>query len=370
MTYAASMQPTTQFTGEVANLDSLFRAVGGRYSSNPLDKIFAIAFPFHRREPGMPGRGSKITLPIYDSKMPLPAAWDQLIACFTSTNIGIGFGPRNGPRNELRPVEQTPTIQLLCLFPHPSRDHWFPCWAQIQHYPDVSVTYNDPVLSGGIDPSLRILSGRIYRGCSLRVIQPPTPETEAIYCATMDGNDAHLVATVPGVKPNIISKSKYVLVEFGPDRTLQSNVPRSHCDKTNIGHGHPPVWQESIVIVCEEVGTLSQPTTGTTQVPKGSSSVMRYRLRRVTTLKWDCRLPAGPRSPSLGRWLPFKPSLVHIRSVVCSANGGYKSVYLLQASDERDIDIFCEPEAVAGQFQDGWQEDWDKRWPSYEVYLV
>ena len=58
-----------------------------------------------------------------------------------------------------------------------------------------------------MDYSLPIMSGRIYRGFSLQLIRPPTPETKAIYCSTMDGRDAQLVATVPGIELHIDSKT-------------------------------------------------------------------------------------------------------------------------------------------------------------------
>ena len=357
MTDAAAMQPVTQLTGEVTNLDYLFRAIRDRDATNTLDKLFALSIPFHKREHGMDGRGKKITLPVYDPQMPIPVAWAHIIASFASTNIGKGFAPYD----ELKPVTQDTTTQLLCLFPHPSRDHWFPSWDQVGRYPDVSIT--EKHLAPGaesVDCSLRITYGRIYRGCSLQLIQSPTSTTKAVYRSTMGGNYAQLVATVPGVEPDINSASRYVLVDISPDHSLRSMIPRSHCEGNTAGHEHLPIWRESVIIVCEEVDIVTQP----------SSTVMRYRLRRVTTLMWDCRLPTRPRPPGLGRWLPFTPSLLHMRSVVCSA-GGHRAVLLLRASDERDPDVFCDPAAAAGVLsRAGWHQEWDKQWPAYEVYLV
>ena len=48
MKNAASMGPVTELR-EPTKLDSLLRAMRGRHSSNPIDKICAIAFPFQKR---------------------------------------------------------------------------------------------------------------------------------------------------------------------------------------------------------------------------------------------------------------------------------------------------------------------------------
>ena len=350
-------------------MNALLLAMRGRYSSNPIDKVCAIVFPFQKRI-------RDITLPIYDPSMSVSAAWDHLIPSITSTKMEFmsnDFLVRKSPR----PLNHSPTIQLLRLFPHPSRHHWFPSWAQVQQYPDVSVRDNDPVLvTKGMDYSLRIMSGRIYRGCSLQLIHPPTPEKKAIYCCTMGGNNAQLVATVPGIELHISPKSKYVLVDISPDYSLWPKF--TSCRETGIGHEHPPIWPESVIIICEEVDTLAHPADDTVGVTKCLSTIIRYRLRRVTTLEWDCRplpdpvhwsrLPLKRPKDCPGHWLPFKPSLVHMRSAVCSSKGGYQAARCLNTDI---IDMFCDPAALAGLWSlDGCYEEWDKRYPAYEVYLV
>ena len=184
---------------------------------------------------------------------------------------------------------------------------------------------------------------------------------------------------MPGIELQIDSKSHYVLVDISPDPSLwplnrhevdSSNIHRilDCCKETDIGHDHLPIWRKSVVLVCEEVDTLAQPKTDTVLTTEGSLTIMRYRLRRVTTLEWNCRLaaiPADPKSP--GHWLPFEPSLVHMRSVVCSATGGRHSVSPLVD----DPDMFCDPKAVKGLWsREGWHQEWHKQWPVYEVYLV
>ena len=358
-------------------------AVHGRYSTNPIDKVCAIALPFQKR--GF-HNFKEVTFPIYDPSTPVSIAWEQLISTITSTKMKAGDFDLAAEYetlmhkqhrtltyqeykiltyNDLRQARYTPTIQLLRLFPHPSKHHWFPSWTQIQQYPNVSVRDNGPdVVSEGMDCSLRIMSGRIYHDCSLHLIQPPTPEKEAVYCCTKDSKNAQLIATAPGIELNIDPRNKYVLVDISPDRSLWPESDE-RCQQTGIGHEHLPIWQESVVIICEKVETLAQPAADTAKVKvtKRSSVIMRYSLRRVTTLGWDCGPAAGG---SLGSWLPFEPSLVHMRSVVCSARGGSNDVTLLRSQN-----VFCDPAAVAGLLsQEGWHKEWHRQCPAYEVYLV
>ena len=270
-----------------------------------------------------------MTLPIsvYDPNIPASAMWEKHISSLASTTmefdeamLGIYSGGHwEGELLKGLSLPYTPTAQLLCLFPHPSKHHWFPSWTQVQQYPDVSVRDGDPrdsdprdsdpsQTTSGIDYSLRIMFGRIYRGCSLQLIKPPTPGTKAIYCSTMDGKDAQLVATVPGIELHIDSRIKYVLVDISPDFSLWPRNLSQRCWDTDEGHPHLPIWPKSVIIVCEEVDTFAS---------EHPPAVIEYRLRRVTTLEWECRQPDKPD----GCWLPFKPSLEHMRSIVCSAKG-------------------------------------------------
>ena len=340
-----------------------------------------------------------ITLPIYDSNTPTSVAWEILISTLASTTMNFDDSNILPERNDIDVDLSTlskglslpyTTAQLLCLFPHPSKHHWFPSWTQVQQYPDVSVRDSNPrdsdpsQTASGMDYSLRIMSGRIYRGCSLRLIKPPTPETKAIYCSTLEGKDAQLVATVPGIELHIDSRIKYVLVDISPDLSLWPGNLDIMCQNTDTGHEHLPVWPKSVIIICLEC----------------PSADMKYRLRRVTTLEWECIQPGKPNEC----WLPFEPSLVHMRSIVCSAKGreflksldnedtdssddeGIDNSDDNKGIDSRDnegtesrdnegidrsdneymdLDVFCDPVAVACLLS---QEP--SRWPRYEVYLV
>ena len=59
--------------------------------------------------------------------------------------------------------------------------------------------------SSHVDYSLRIVSGRIYHGCSLELKRPPISSQEAAYhCSMGMGSEiVELVATVPGIELNI-----------------------------------------------------------------------------------------------------------------------------------------------------------------------
>ena len=295
------------------DLDALLGGMRRRHSSKPMDKMYAIAFPFMKCNYV---NGLYMTLPIYDSSTPASVAWEKLISSLASTKMSFSETALVVYRDESQSIlpnsfPYTATTQLLCLFPHPSKHHWFPSWSQIQQYPNVSVRDSDPSqAASGMDYSLRIMSGRIYQGCSLQLITPHTPDTKAIYCSTMDGKDAQLMATVPGIELDIDSKNNYVLIDISPDFSLWPRNIDNTCIFDDEGHEHLPVWPKSVIIVCEEVDTLAL------ECP---SLVMKYHLRRVTTLEWECRQPG---KPGPGCWLPFEPSLQHMRSVVCRAKGG------------------------------------------------
>ena len=337
-----------------------------RHSSNPNDKLCAIAFPFMRCNYLI---HLYMTLPIYDSNTSTSVAWGKLISSLASTTMEfqepalVFYRKKDDSECRYRlskglSLPYTATTQLLRLFPHPSKHHWFPSWSQIQQYPDVSVRDSDPSQTASdIDYSLRIMSGRIYRGCSLQLIKPPTPKTKAIYCSTVAGKDAQLEATVPGIELHIDSRSKYVLVDISPDLSLWPQNLYNTCKNTDKGHEHLPIWPKSVIIVCEEVDTLECP-----------SADMKYRFRRVTTLEWECRQPGK----ADGCWLPFEPSLEHMGSIVCSAKGRKFLENLYRESiDNIDLDVFCDPVAVANLLsQEGWYDDWPQAWPRYQVYVM
>lgn len=121
-------------------------------------------------------RSGNVVFPIYDPSTPVSVAWGHLISGINTAKMERA-DLEDMPLDKLnvqRPVTQTPTIQLLHLFPHPSRHHWFPSWCK----------NNDPglVVAGGTNCSLRMSFGRIYHGCSLQLIQPSTPKKGAVYC--------------------------------------------------------------------------------------------------------------------------------------------------------------------------------------------
>ena len=367
MDNAASVRDTNSdwiYPYDCVHLDTLLLAMRGRHSSKPIDKVCAIAFPFQKRQQG----SFDVKFLIYDPSTPVSVVWERLISSIASTknkSMTCDEGYRRSKTKQSPTIQllQSPTIQLLRLFPHPSRHHWFPSWAQLQQYPNVSVQDNDPVMAAGdMDYSLRIVPGRMYHGCSLKLKQPPTSEEKAAYHCSIGSRSVELVATVPGIEVNFDSRTTYVLVDISPDHSLMFRGP---CCNKLAGHAHLPMWRKSVIIVCEEVDTFAQLATHSPEILR-----YRYRLRRITTLEWDCSLgELGRRGQGDYHWLPFKQSLEHITSLVCSAEGGYHNM--------NPPDVFCDPAAVAGlprtknakyEYLNG-KPDLDKC-PKYEVYLV
>ena len=179
------------------DLNALLRGMHKRRSSNPIDKMCAIAFPFMKCNYAI---NLHITLPIYDSSTPTSVAWEKLISSLASTTMKLdeaalvddtdSEGDTDSEDDNDSEYDQskslsllpyTATAQLLRLFPHPSKHHWFPSWTQIQQYPDVSVRGDDPrdsdpsQTTSGMDYSLRIMSGRIYRGSHFGSSSHPPP---------------------------------------------------------------------------------------------------------------------------------------------------------------------------------------------------
>ena len=118
------------------DLDALLRGMRQRHSSNPIDKLSAIAFPFMKCN----YTGCLLmTLPIYDSNTTTSVAWEKLISSLASTTMNMDdrgldlywIDIDNDLEYILSSLPYTATAQLLCLFPHPSKHHWFPSWAQV-----------------------------------------------------------------------------------------------------------------------------------------------------------------------------------------------------------------------------------------------
>ena len=267
-----------QFLRPPTSLHALLLALRDRHSSQPIDKVWAIAFPFQKRSDS----NFSVTFPIYDPSTPVSIAWGRLISSIASTKIDFDEW-EGGPYQYA--YGQPTTIQLLYLFPHPSRHHWFPSWTQVLQYSDVSIRDNDPIpVPRDMDCSLRIVSGRIYRDCSLELKHFSIYEAASYNCSMGMGSEtSELVATVRGIELDIDPRSRYVLVDISPEHWLATNLGVSQ------GYVSSPRWRRSVIIVCQEVDNLAhaQPVRVT---KKGSLAIMRYRLRRVTTLYWETRL--------------------------------------------------------------------------------
>ena len=98
------------------DLDALLHAIRRRHSSNPIDKVCAIAFPFKKHESF---NNNCMTLPIYDPSTPVSIAWEQLISSIASTEMEI-FDLPSVPiskHDDLMRVCQTSTVPTTSFVP-------------------------------------------------------------------------------------------------------------------------------------------------------------------------------------------------------------------------------------------------------------
>ena len=69
-----------------SDLNALLLGLRKRHSSNPIDKMCAIAFPFMKCNYAA---SLRITLPIYDSNTPTSVAWERVISSLASTTMTL-----------------------------------------------------------------------------------------------------------------------------------------------------------------------------------------------------------------------------------------------------------------------------------------
>lgn len=271
-----------------------------RSASNPVDLIGGMLYlcKHDAQDPTL-----RCGLPTYIPSEEPGKAWERLVHAvaqvLTTMCECISCEYADGPF----------TIQLMRLFPHPSRAHWFPSWSQVLQFPDVSV--REPQRPDGEEPdadlSLRIYGGMIHHG--IKLVQ--YPEMKSFYIASGLGEDGQprksmLISLVTSAGPTvdlsgpppaddrIFNKNSathslldglidpdypYVLLNLAPCR------PHSSCPAVNT----------QSVVVCREITPWKSPAA-----LRGKGEVYEYRLRRVTTLDvFD----------SDHEWLPFKSAL-------------------------------------------------------------
>lgn len=285
------------------NFTRLFREMKGREADKPQNKIWGLFFPclFLSLGRGTPTAGESIMLPSYDENHKPEHAWQLLVHALAKNE-----GPRAEPAGGIcaGPIADTLALYLL-LTPHPSAEHWFPSWDQINSYPEFSLQESqlDDQKAPSMNVPLSIKWGRIYRRVQL----------------TMDrGAKSGFLAIAPGytepiclenINPNsgrssgLISGQTYTLLDLTPFYSHQVDAvdngnrtpSRTIQGIRNCRDVFRPICNTSLIIVCRELSEWNPPSPG------DSAHLYQYRLRRVTSLTWERRHDE--------HWLPFKETI-------------------------------------------------------------
>lgn len=284
-----------------------------RSASNPVDRIMGLVFWLRHPSSNLKGGGdiweSNIPdfLPVYDPSEPLEDAWARVVAWVSRLSpscivqcCGNNFSV---------------AVQMLIIFPHPSREHWFPSWAQVEAYTK-NIYLQEPQLEYEIMPSrdysMRLLYGHVYRNCTVTRAEKNLGGNEHVeYLVTSidsRGNPVTVTfsATIPGPAGivSLDSNRKYVLLDITHLKDMDfRNEIHFERDKWKTLQ---PLWDTHFVLLCAEIHDDQPP------VPEQKG---KYYLRRVTTLKWEAQIPSEVwRKADLEAaiaepgavWLPFK----------------------------------------------------------------
>lgn len=278
------------------NMHKLLIALQDRCASNPVDVVGGILY-FCMHEPEIPSLARPF--PAYHSGECPDVAWTRLVHASAQVSTGqclrcIGQPGLRGDKHFV--------AQLLRLFPHPSAQHWFPSWAQVMKYPDV--TLKEPQLPDGVKPdmdcSLRLYGGRLYRGvtltkCKLRpeaIASTPTHTREIFRVTNGKGSSIILRPHRPAHAPE-----QWPIIEFDPAEqyVLVDLEPQAPCGGSVTRESHS-------LVVCRELTAWKPPRNGwdgrITVEELKDPGAYHYRLRRVTSLDYE--------KPG---WLPFSADL-------------------------------------------------------------
>ena len=234
-------------------LSALLLEMRGRHASNPVDRVASLACSLQHPATTLNGTHSPF-LPTYDACEEPDQAWERLVACFSQIRPFCKAGccgNRNNPT----------TVQLLRLFPIPSSEHWFPSWAQVSAYPDITV--RESQIPDTVPPrherSLRIYSGRIYRHCAFRIsATDPTSEVEID-----DGVGSRVMAVA---RDYAGKRCEVQLLSRLPSSLLKevlasgSSSPLILLDITPCTDAAKPLWLPHLLLVCRELSKFQIPS--------------------------------------------------------------------------------------------------------------
>lgn len=334
------------------NLPNLIRSMQTRFASNPVDRVggmlYFCAHPPQAKATSMiQGAVSERDwtgknyghLPAYGRTESPEDGWLRLVHATAEvwTIECQLWNAGHNPHSINRHVHFAD--QLLTLFPHPSGEHWFPSWNQLMAYPDVSL--REPQLPDGVPPkiecALRLQGGYLYRQIRLRRANIDGIDSYLASeqsCPTLEDSETHLtplqVNLYPynnswGHHPEIDENQSYVLIDITtiPETNrlgqMYITTPRW------IGmHKTPTDKVPHILILCRELGNYDDEfinsihAAGRITLNHDLDEVwpyrafegrpdketidphLHYRLRRVTTLRWD-----ADASGNKMRYLPF-----------------------------------------------------------------
>ena len=194
-------------------MNALFRAIYGRQSSNPRDKVYAVAPPFKRRV-NYSSRLFKTPAPIYDPCTSLQAAWEQLISSISSIDISESHLPlvegRSGsPRQQqfnyfiYSPILQDTTGSRAGL-----------------KYSNTLMFLEIMILQVWSQQAGTTLYA-YFLGTYTVVAHLSFDYQDKSYLLLHHGRQR--CVTVPGIEVDFNSRSNYVLIDISPDHSLWTN---------------------------------------------------------------------------------------------------------------------------------------------------
>ncbi|KAF8435599.1 hypothetical protein BGX38DRAFT_1135753 [Terfezia claveryi] len=338
----------------ILNLKDLVRVLQYRSCSNEIDRVASLLYLIMHAESADCGYNWPKShefnhmyngLPLYYPHETASDGWSRSVGLTSRvSNYIIRHCPDHISADGL--YLGSMATQLLALFPNPSADHWFPSWAQVMRYPDVSVCEAQSVDTAPppIDLSLKIIGGRLYRGVRLapgkdasgrtthynvyalvesRGIEK-SPSQQKLYAI---GSPASL----PDV--DISPDQEYVIIDITPIR-IDIDDHKEGCPEHGPAYADrsgEPMWGEHLLIVCRELSAWPslpmEPTSDSITRPP-----LEYRLRRITSLGWKSAINNSGKPEHF--WLPFEAAL-QTRVQTFKRGGGLTTSYRADLWDPR-----------------------------------
>lgn len=284
------------------NFMRLFSEMRGRVAFKPLDKIWGLYFPclesLSRRTPTA---SESLILPLYDENAEPEHAWQLFVRALAKIEEPCA---ESAWRAYACPRADTLALYLLSNFPHPSAEHWFPSFRQVEAYPNVSL--QEPQLDDQTAPRMNaplcIKWGRLYRRVRL-IIDIARGSKSGSWLASAPGYRRSICLENTNPRStrdlDLVSGQTYTLLDLTPFYFHQVDAVHDGNQTTQgIRNRHDafrPIWNTNLIIVCRELSKWNPPSPG------NSACLYQYRLRRVTSLIWR-------RDPH-EHWLPFEETI-------------------------------------------------------------